>query len=324
MQKLINSKVICGNEIEPREIEWLWYPYIPIGKLTTIQGDPGEGKSTFAINLAAQMTRGESFPFSDTEIEPMNVIYQNTEDDLDDTVIPRFLKAGGDPDRIFFIDESREPLVFGDVERIDAAIKETNAKVIIFDPVVSYIGEKVSMNNANEVRAQLNKLIRIAKENHCAIIVVEHMSKSGDKKSLYRAVGSIDFVAAARSCLVIATYKEEKSKAMAVSKCNLAEKGAAVQFNIIDGKIEWVDLIELTADQLLRSTSSSAGEDSETKYEVAQKILRDFLSDGPKYYQDVMAIMDELGISHRTADEAKKALGVKSEKRGKTWKWMLS
>lgn len=323
MQKLINSKVICGNEIEPREIEWLWYPYIPIGKLTTIQGDPGEGKSTFALNLAAQMTRGESFPFSDTEIEPMNVIYQNTEDDLDDTVVPRFLKAGGDPDRIYFIDESSEPLTFNDVERIDAAIKETNAKVIIFDPLVSYIGETVSMNNANEVRAQFNKLIRIAKENRCAVIVVEHMNKNGERKSLYRAVGSIDVVAAARSCLVIATY-EENSKAMAVSKCNLAPKGAAVQFDIDDGKIEWVDLIELTADQLLRSTSSSVGEDNETKYEAAQKIIRDFLSDGPKYYQDVMAIMDEVGISRRTADEAKKAIGVKSEKQGKTWKWMLA
>lgn len=324
MEKGFNSNVICGNQIEPKEIEWLWYPYIPFGKLTTIQGDPGEGKSTFALNLAAQITRGESFPFSDTEIEPMNVIYQNTEDDLDDTVIPRFIKAGGDTDRIFFIDESSEPLTFNDVERIDAAIKETGAKVIIFDPLVSYIGETVSMNNANEMRAQFNKLIRIGKENHCAIIIVEHMNKNSDKKSLYRAVGSIDTVAAARSCLVIATYKEEKNKAMAVSKCNLAEKGAAVQFNITNGRIEWLKLIDITADQLLRSSSFSVGEDQTTKLEAAQDCLLNILRDGPRPQQEIIAIMDELGISQRTAEEAKRKLGIRSVKQNASWKWVLS
>lgn len=324
MDEIRKSNVICGNQIEPREIEWLWYPYIPIGKLTTIQGDPGEGKSTFALNLAAQITRGEPFPFSDTEIEPMNVIYQNIEDDLDDTVIPRFIRAGGDLNRIFFIDESNEPLTFNDTERIDAAIKETNAKVVIFDPLVSYLGASVSMNNANEMRAQFNKLIRIAKENHCTIIIVEHMNKNGERKSLYRAVGSIDVVAAARSCLVIATYKEEKSKAMAVSKCNLAEKGAAVQFNITDGRIEWVDLIDITADRLLCSTSLSAGENTTTKLVTAKECLLNILSDGAKSQQEVIGIMDELGISKRTAEEAKRELGIRSVKQNANWKWMLS
>jgi len=119
-------EIIKGSEVEPKEIEWLWYPYIPVGKVTIINGDPGDGKSTFVLNLLARITCGGYLPFSDEELPPMNVIYQNTEDDLEDTVIPRFIRAGGDVDRIFFISEKEKLLSFSD-ERIVQAIKETDA-----------------------------------------------------------------------------------------------------------------------------------------------------------------------------------------------------
>lgn len=99
MQEKDKLKIINGAEIVPKEVSCLWYPYIPFGKVTIVQGDPGEGKSTFVLNLAAILTKGEQLPFTDECIEPMNVIYQNTEDDADGTVIPRFLKAGGDVNR---------------------------------------------------------------------------------------------------------------------------------------------------------------------------------------------------------------------------------
>ena len=110
-QNFEKLRIIAGSEIEPKEVEWLWYPYIPYGKVTMIQGDPGEGKSTFVLNLAAMLTTGTPLPFSVGEYEPMNVIYQNTEDDPEDTVVPRFMNAGGDLNRIFFIDESDAALM---------------------------------------------------------------------------------------------------------------------------------------------------------------------------------------------------------------------
>ena len=151
-------RIISGSEIEPREVERLWYPYIPYGKVTMIQGDPGEGKSTFVLNLAAMLTTGTPLPFSVGEYEPMNVIYQNTEDDPEDTVIPRFIKAGGDRSRVF-IDESDEALSFAD-KRIGETIRRTGAKLIIFDPLTSYIGEDISINLANEVRSRMNCSLR--------------------------------------------------------------------------------------------------------------------------------------------------------------------
>lgn len=154
-QNYENLRIISGSEIEPKEVDWLWYPYIPYGKITIVQGDPGEGKSTFVLNLAAMLTTGTPLPYSTEEYEPMNVIYQNTEDDAEDTVVPRFINAGGDLNRIFFIDERSQALSFAD-DRIGETIRRTGAKLIIFDPLASYIGAEVSLNQANEVRSRMN------------------------------------------------------------------------------------------------------------------------------------------------------------------------
>ena len=83
-------EVVKASEIEPKEVKWLWYPYIPFGKVTLLQGDPGDGKSKLMLSIAALLSKGEPLPFTEEETEPMTVIYQTTEDDADDTVVPRF------------------------------------------------------------------------------------------------------------------------------------------------------------------------------------------------------------------------------------------
>lgn len=180
------------------------------------------------------------------------------------------------------------------------------------------------MNQANEVRAKFNQLIRIAKETKCAVLVIGHINKMQGTKALYRSVGSIDVVGAARSCLVIGTYGSEPgSRIMAVQKCNLAEKGASIQFEISDGRVEFLDVIELSADELLGSFSCSAGNKANSKGDRARECLLTFLSDGAKSQQEVMDKMRELGIGRRTAENAKADLGVLSEKCGTHWFWKL-
>ena len=187
------TELIRGSQIITRDVEWLWYPYIPYGKITIIQGVPGEGKSTFALNLVAMLTQGITPPFTDGEIEPMNVIYQNTEDDAEDTVIPRFINAGGDTDRIFFIDEKEAALTFSDAERIENAIKACNAKLIIFDPLTSYIGGDVAINQTNEVRSRFNYLIDVAKKTKCAIVIVSHMNYM-QPQGFYRSMETLQII----------------------------------------------------------------------------------------------------------------------------------
>ena len=173
-------EVIKASEIEPKEVKWLWYPYIPFGKVTLLQGDPGDGKSKLMLSIAALLSKGEPLPFTDTdETEPMTIIYQTTEDDADDTVVPRFNAAGGIGENLIFIKEDVKSLSFGD-NRIAEAIEKYHAKLLILDPMSSYIGEDCSMNNANETRAEFNHLIAVAKDTGCAIVIIAHMNKMKD------------------------------------------------------------------------------------------------------------------------------------------------
>ena len=191
-------EVVKASEIEPREVKWLWYPYIPFGKVTLLQGDPGDGKSKLMLSIAALLSKGEPLPFTDEETEPMTIIYQTTEDDADDTVVPRFNSAGGNGENLIFIKEGEKSLSFGD-NRIAEAIEKYHAKLLILDPMSSYIGENCSMNNANETRAEFNHLIAVAKNTGCAIVIIAHMNKMRDINPLYRTNGSIDIAGAARS-----------------------------------------------------------------------------------------------------------------------------
>ena len=197
-------EITKASEVKVREIEWLWYPYIPFGKITVVQGDAGDGKSTFVLNLAAMLSRGQPMPFTDgTGQPPINIIYQSSEDDADDTIVPRFISAGGDPERLLFISEKERYLSFSD-ERLIQAVRQTGARLVVLDPLSAYIGEETGINAANEVRRQFRPLIEIAREQRCAVLIVHHMNKAIGQKAINRAVGSVDIVGAARSVLLVA------------------------------------------------------------------------------------------------------------------------
>ncbi len=149
------------SEINAEEVQWLWYPYIPLGKLTIIQGDPGEGKTSFILAVIAALTRGDPLPECEQAAEPMNVIYQTAEDGLADTIKPRLESAGADCTRVLVIDESKRELTLCDA-RLEEAIRRTGAKLIVLDPLQAYLGSDVDMHRANEVRPILKRLSLMA------------------------------------------------------------------------------------------------------------------------------------------------------------------
>ena len=192
---------------------YLWRLVVNVdGKVTIVQGNPGEGKTTFALRLAAACTTGGTLPGM-KPLPPFQVIYQTAEDGLGDTVKPCLIEAEADLDRVLVIDEAKRELTLSD-ERIEKAIAQNGARLIILDPIQAYMGEKTDMNRANEVRPMFRRLADVAERTGCAVILIGHLNKAAGGQSAYRGLGSIDFRAAARSVLLIGRVKREPNVIM--------------------------------------------------------------------------------------------------------------
>lgn len=299
-------EIIRMSEVDTQTVEWLWEPYIPFGKVTIVQGNPGEGKTTFALRLAAACTNRKPFPHMAAH-EPFNVIYQTAEDGLGDTIKPRLMEAEADLDRVLVIDESKQGLSLSD-ERIERAIRQTGARLIILDPIQAYVGEKTDMNKANEIRPMFRRLAEIAERTGCAVILIGHLNKAAGGQSAYRGLGSIDFRAAARSVLLIGRVKREPNVRVIVhDKSSLAPEGKPIAFCLDpETGFSWIGEYDITADELL----SGAGGNTATKTEQAERLILDLLADGKELAsEDIVKAAAEAGISERTVQNAKRSMG---------------
>ena len=290
--------MLCYKDIEQTSVEWLWFPYIPFGKLTIIQGNPGEGKTYFAMMLTAACTNRKLFPNME-DIEPFNVIYQTAEDGMGDTIKPRLVEAGADLSRVMVIDDSEEVLTLSD-DRIEKAVRQNHVRLVIIDPVQAFIGADVDMNRANEVRPVFRKLGMIAEKTSCAIVLIGHLNKSSGTQSTYRGLGSIDIMAAVRSLIFIGKVRKDPTTRVLIhEKSSLAPPGETMAFKLGDEEgFRWVGAYEISADELL---DGKEGKATETKLERGAKLIQELLVD--KNEISIRELDDkakEQGISGRT------------------------
>ena len=287
-------EVVKASEIEPKEVKWLWYPYIPVGKVTLLQGDPGDGKSKLMLSIAALLSKGEPLPFTETE------------------------------ENLIFIKEGEKSLSFGD-NRIREAIEMYHAKLLILDPMSSYIGEICSMNNANETRAEFNHLIAVAKDTGCAIVIIAHMNKMKDTNPLYRTNGSIDIAGAARSILAITRTPNKEVPAeryLVQVKSNLAPTGSAILFEVSEKGVDFISEMEMTAEEAFQSLAPKIGRPNDKEVK-AKAFLMEMLKDGEMLSSDCEEKLEAAGFRKSTIKKAKKNAGVISRKKGFLWYWSL-
>ena len=341
-------KLINMDSVEVEQIEWLLYPFIPYGKVTIIQGDPGEGKTTMVLQIIAKLTRGEPiFPVTDTTMKikekrsdevdsgndgldgednmqeqssmsPVHVIYQTAEDGLGDTIKPRLLAAGADCSKVMVIDDSDQPLTMADV-RLEEAIVQTKAKMVVLDPIQGFLGANVDMHRANEIRPLMKRIAVLAEKYHCAVILIGHMNKNSNGKSSYRGLGSIDFQAAARSVLIVGRVKDEPEvRVVCHTKSSLAPEGTSIAFRLDKNNgFEWIGEYDISADELLN------GDGRGQKSRKAKEFLLEILANGGMTQKKIAEEAEARGIKSKSLWNAKRELEIDSVKRGKQWYWML-
>lgn len=323
----VELKLIHMEDVVSKEVEWLWYPYIPYGKITIIEGDPGEGKTTLVLKLAAALSMGLPLPCDDDkEYEPIHIIYQTAEDGIEDTIKPRLEKAGADCSMIRVIDETDKELSMTD-DRLEQAIIETGARLIILDPIQAYIGATVDMHRANEIRPVLKHLGIIAEKHNCAIILIGHMNKASGSKSTYRGLGSIDVQATARSVLLVARLRDKPNiRIMAHDKSSLAPAGDAIGFEMTeDNGMVCIGPYDITIDELLSGNEGRG----KKKLDIAENFIKEYFGTNKVIpSNEIMMEAAKRSIKRNTLLSAKKKLGITSDKEKAEdgtiyWTWIM-
>ncbi len=307
-------------EKKPEKIEWLWEPFLPAGKLTVIEGDPGTGKTYVALALAAMLTQ-----------KGHNVIYATAEDGVSDTILPRLQAMQANLTRIYVLEGKRSTdgivyhVTLKDYKVLEKAIASVRAKMIVFDPIQGFFGGGADFHKATEVRARIMNLVRIAAEQRCAVVAIRHLSKNTAASALHRGLGSIDISAAARSVLLVG-QDSMGNRAVVQTKPSLSARGAAVGFEILDGDdgdvgvFRWKGEVDIKAEDLLRPVE----ENEKNAIQEAEEFLLALLDQGPVPAKEVVRQAKAVGVTRATLRRAKKRLGVISLKQGREkWCWSL-
>ncbi|MEQ8717165.1 MAG: AAA family ATPase [Acidimicrobiales bacterium] len=332
------ASVIRLGDVEPEVVRWMWPGRMPFGKLTMLDGDPGVGKSTLALDIAARVTTGGVMPGCgvDGRRQPAAVVLLSAEDGVADTIRPRVDAAGGDPDLVYVVEAVRgespdsltELSLPVHVEQVRAVVDEVGAVLVIIDVLNAYLHTTLDVHKDQAVRAGLRPLADMAAATGAAVLALRHLNKSGGPKALYRGGGSIGIAGAARSVLVAGDHPDDAGlRVLASVKSNLAERPPALGYRLVPvdehgcSRIEWAGAVDLDADALM------GGSDDVPAREV-DEFLRAELAEGAVPAKEMLRRGREAGFSDKQLNSAKKRVGVLSSRQGfagdGSWSWRLS
>jgi len=318
------------SDVESEQVQWLCQGRIPLGKLTILDGDPGLGKSSIALDIAARLTRGAPMP-GDTVGELQDcrtgvVVLMTAEDGLGDTIRPRLEAAGAVLERIVALksmrltDERRRPLAMPmDIPAIAKIVKDANAKLVIIDPLMAYLDESVSAHNDQSIRRALLPLSEMAEQTGAAVLVIRHLNKQPGKNALYRGGGSIGIIGAARSgLLVVKDNDAPHQRLLGVSKCNLCKKPPTLRYELTtpssassgSPKVHWLSECDTPIEEYLDAEANSTERDGTSE---GVEFLKARLQAEPIPATQLFEEAAKLEIGKDMLKRAKKKLGVLSQ-----------
>ncbi len=315
------------DNYEPADARFLWKPYIPLGKVTLIEGDPGLGKSWLTMYIASCVSTGDPLPGQDKTLHGP-VLLLSAEDDPNITMRPRLDALAGDPSQVFI---ATKHFTFDEagLKRLRFAVRKHRPKVVIIDPIVAYIGSDVDLHRANETRQLFTKLSETAEKYDCAIVVVRHLRKAGGDNAAHLGLGSIDIIAAVRSTLLIGKdYEDPTRRCLIHHKANISEHGKTLIYRIVKSperpgaRFEWVGEADYGIDAYMAQRGRDRGPPDD-KRQMAAALLTKLLETGPRPAAEIEELAEAANISGSTLKRAKKELAIKSKKKGDTWIWRM-
>jgi hypothetical protein len=338
-QQRLNPGLICLADVQPERVSWLWPGRIPVGKLVTLDGDPGLGKSTLACALAGPVTTAGYWPDGTRCMHPGDVILMSAEDGLADTVRPRLDAAGADVKRVHalegvpIVDEDGErtlrPPTLADIVTLGDTITTTSARLLVVDVVMAYLPTGTDSHKDQDIRRVLSRLAALADRTGCTVLLLRHLNKARGGDPLYRGGGSIGIVGAARAGLLVAPDPDDLDRRVLASvKSNLGPSPESLAYRLVGtgdhgvARVQWEGRTDHTALSLL---TEPRDEDMGAATE-AEQWLQDYLTEqGSASSKTTKADAAKAGIRERTLQRAVKSLGVAVESRGfprVTW-WQL-
>jgi hypothetical protein len=321
-------------EVDRRNIKWVWKDRIAFGMFTMLDGDPSHGKSLITLDIAARLSRGRPMPHSDESFDPLGVLIVAAEDAVEEVIKPRALAADCDEKLLRVsetvrVGEHERPIRFpDDFDLLECEIRDYRIGMVVIDPLLGFLSQSIDSHKDQSIRDVLHRLKIMAAKTGVAVVGLRHMSKAGGSgNALYRGLGSIAIVAAARSALAVDWHPtDEGVRVLASTKNNLTKLPRALTYRIGDhlGQpvIDWGEECDLTADDI--GAKLISGGDRARDY--ASEFLRDLLAGGPRPAAEVMKMATAAGISEPTLKRAKRAIKIRSFKAGfaSTWTWELS
>lgn len=310
-----------ADAVEPERVRWLWPGYIPFGKVTVLDGDPGLGKSTILIDIAARLSRGLPLP-NGKQHRPMGTVLLMGEDGAGDTIIPRLMNAGGDRAMVairdtYTNDKGMEipPGFPSDRDKLKADIEEAKAGLVVIDPVMSYLDPDINSNNDQQVRRALMPLAMLAEDTGAAIVMLRHLNKSTGGSALYRGGGSIGFVGVARSGLIVVRDPDDSTRVvLASTKSNLGPPPPSLNFRLTGcengaARVEWEGHSTHSAETLVQQNND------EERGAVGEAIafLKEVLAPGRMLAKEVQKQARDAQIADRTLRRAREALGIRQD-----------
>ena len=306
------------DSVAVQDISWIWPQWLPTGKLAILDGDPGLGKSTMTLDLAARVSRDGIMP-DGQQGACGNVLLLSAEDDLADTLKPRLLAAGANQSRIFALDripcphdKTRTLEIPGDIPLLDQLIAEAAIRLLIIDPIMAFL-VGVDANKDQSIRQALYQLSCLCQKHQVTILALRHLNKGSGQKAIYRGNSSIAMIGHARTGLLVAQDPSDpEARILAVSKCNLAALPSSLRFRLATDnnicKIQWLGTSPLRADDLVATTierfQDAQQENTRQRTSTALAFLEDLLKSGPVRIDKARSEAAKSAISLRSLERA--------------------